>query len=45
MVAAEKHDAGAAYPSYSGFADEFRIWNVARTAGEIAATFIAAPRQ
>ncbi|MBZ0113665.1 MAG: LamG domain-containing protein [Thermoanaerobaculia bacterium] len=37
VVAAEKHDAGAAYPSFNGFVDELRIWNVARTDAEIAA--------
>ena len=37
VVAAEKHDAGPAYPSFNGFVDELRIWNVARTASEIAA--------
>ncbi len=37
VVAAEKHDAGAAYPSFAGYVDELRIWNRARTAAEIAA--------
>lgn len=37
VVAAEKHDAGAAYPSFSGYVDELRIWNVARSATEVAA--------
>lgn len=36
VVAAEKHDAGAAYPSFNGYVDELCIWNVARTATEIA---------
>jgi type II secretory pathway pseudopilin PulG len=27
VIGAEKHDAGAAFPSYSGFIDEFRISN------------------
>jgi len=30
VLAAEKHDAGAAYPSYSGFLDEMRISNTLR---------------
>lgn len=37
VVAAEKHDAGAAYPSFAGYVDELRIWNVARDVTEIAA--------
>ncbi len=37
VVAAEKHDAGSAYPSYNGFMDELRIWNTARTLQEIQA--------
>ncbi len=36
VVAAEKHDAGAAYPSFNGYVDELRIWNTARTNAEIA---------
>ncbi|MDA8018402.1 MAG: LamG domain-containing protein [Thermoanaerobaculia bacterium] len=36
VVAAEKHDAGAQYPSFNGYLDELRIWNVARTGTEIA---------
>jgi hypothetical protein len=39
VVAAEKHDAGARYPSFDGFVDELRLWSVARTAGDIATTF------
>ena len=35
VVAAEKHDAGAAYPSFNGYVDELRLWNTARTAGQI----------
>lgn len=37
VVAAEKHDAGPAFPSFAGWVDELRIWNVARTGAEIAA--------
>ncbi len=37
VVAAEKHDAGAAYPSFNGYVDELRIWSTARTNAEIAA--------
>ncbi|WP_223787883.1 LamG-like jellyroll fold domain-containing protein [Marinicella meishanensis] len=37
VLAAEKHDAGSAYPSYNGFLDELRVWNVARTVAEVAA--------
>ncbi len=35
VLAAEKHDAGPAYPSFNGFLDEVRIWNIARTASQI----------
>jgi glucose/arabinose dehydrogenase len=27
VIAAEKHDAGAAFPSFNGYVDEFRVWN------------------
>ena len=37
VVAAEKHDAGAEYPSYAGYFDELRIWDSARSVAEIAA--------
>jgi hypothetical protein len=37
VIAAEKHDAGPAYPSFDGFVDEVRIWSTARTGEEIAA--------
>lgn len=30
VIGAEKHDAGAAYPSFSGFVDEVRISNILR---------------
>lgn len=30
VIGAEKHDAGSAYPSYSGWVDEVRLSNVAR---------------
>ena len=36
MVAAEKHDAGPAYPSFAGYVDELRIWNLARGEAAIA---------
>ncbi len=39
VVAAEKHDAGAAYPSFNGFVDELRAWSTARTATQLAATY------
>lgn len=39
VVAAEKHDAGAAYPSFAGFVDELRAWSTARGAAQIAATW------
>jgi len=38
VVAAEKHDAGSAYPSFNGFIDQLRIWDKALSAGEIAST-------
>ena len=46
VIAAEKHDAGAAYPSYAGFFDELRIWNTARTVEQVAANrFVDLPAQ
>lgn len=39
VLAAEKHDAGAAYPSFNGYMDEVRIWAVVRTPTEIAASW------
>lgn len=39
VVAAEKHDAGPAWPSFNGYVDELRIWNVARSAFQIQRTF------
>ncbi len=33
VLGAEKHDAGAAFPSYSGFIDEVRVSSVVRYAG------------
>ncbi len=30
VIAAEKHDAGAAYPSFSGWVDELRVSNIVR---------------
>lgn len=39
VLAAEKHDAGAPYPSFNGWLDEVRVWNVARTPSEIAASW------
>ena len=41
VVAAEKHDAGASYPSFNGFVDELRIWTLARSESEIAASRLA----
>jgi len=38
VLAAEKHDAGAEFPSFNGFVDELRLWAVARDAVEIAAS-------
>lgn len=35
VLAAEKHDAGSAYPSYRGFLDEFRVWSVALGAADV----------
>ncbi len=37
VVGAEKHDAGAEFPSFNGFVDELRIWDVARSVADIAA--------
>ncbi len=39
VLAAEKHDAGPAYPSFAGYLDEVRIWSVARSQADILATF------
>lgn len=39
VIAAEKHDAGAEYPSFNGFIDELRVWSVALTAAEVQARF------
>ncbi|REJ76700.1 MAG: hypothetical protein DWQ30_17410 [Acidobacteria bacterium] len=39
VVAAEKHDAGPAYPSYAGYFDELRLWSTARSASQIAQTW------
>lgn len=36
VLAAEKHDAGSSFPSFAGFLDEVRVWNVARSAAQIA---------
>ncbi len=35
VIAAEKHDAGPAYPSFTGLIDEVRIWSRALTPTEI----------
>lgn len=35
VLGAEKHDAGSAYPSFSGYFDELRIWNVALSGSQI----------
>lgn len=37
VLAAEKHDAGAEYPSFRGRLDEVRLWSRALSASEIAA--------
>jgi hypothetical protein len=37
VLGAEKHDAGAEYPSFAGWFDELRLWTRARTVAEIAA--------
>lgn len=39
VLAAEKHDAGVNYPSFNGWLDEVRVWNLARTTGEIASSW------
>jgi hypothetical protein len=39
VLAAEKHDAGPAYPSFAGTLDEVRAWSTARSPSEIAATW------
>lgn len=39
VLGAEKHDAGAAYPSFNGWFDELRVWSTARTPAELAASF------
>lgn len=36
VLAAEKHDAGAAYPSFNGFLDEFRVWSRALSQADVA---------
>ncbi len=41
VLAAEKHDAGPAYPSFAGDLDEFRVWSRALSAADIA---LVAPR-
>jgi hypothetical protein len=41
VVGAEKHDAGAAYPSFFGTVDEVRIWDVARSQAQIVANMNA----
>ncbi len=39
VLAAEKHDAGAQWPSFNGYLDEVRIWNLARTGFQIQRTY------
>jgi glucose/arabinose dehydrogenase/PKD repeat protein len=39
VLGAAKHDLGPNEPSFSGWFDELRVWNVARTAQEIALTW------
>ncbi|MBX3386192.1 MAG: hypothetical protein KF768_06455 [Phycisphaeraceae bacterium] len=36
VIGAEKHDAGSEYPSFSGWMDEVRFWNVALNADQVA---------
>lgn len=38
VLGAEKHDAGSSFPSFRGWMDELRIWSVARSPEEIAAS-------
>lgn len=38
VLGAEKYDEGPAYPSFSGFFDELRIWDDARTAHQVMAS-------
>jgi hypothetical protein len=47
VLGAEKHDAGSEYPSFRGYMDEFRIWNIALTAEQITnyARFVLDPTQ
>lgn len=35
VLAAEKHDAGPAFPSFNGYLDELRIWDVALTQAQL----------
>ena len=35
VLGAEKHDAGTGFPSFAGFVDELRVWNLARADTEI----------
>lgn len=35
VLAAEKHDAGSAFPSYNGYLDEFRVWTQALSQAQI----------
>lgn len=39
VLGAEKHHAGAAYPSFAGDFDELRVWSTARSASQLQATF------
>ncbi len=39
VLAAEKHDAGPEYPSFSGYLDELRVWNIALSPSEIQVVF------
>ncbi|MGE0481366.1 MAG: LamG-like jellyroll fold domain-containing protein [Phycisphaerae bacterium] len=45
VLAAEKHDAGAEFPSFNGYLDEVRIWTVALSAAQLAERYrrLAAP--
>lgn len=39
VLAAEKHDAGSAYPSFDGYLDEVRIWSRALSSADVLAVY------